>query len=128
MRGYRDFNFPAFDRAAGVLRDEGHVVFSPAERDRQHYGDDINNSKTGNLADIPQFNLREALLADLTWIVNEAEAIFLLSRWGGSLGARAELALAVALDLEVWEQEWDMNGMQWIHYTAEQAAEWFDNL
>ena len=38
MRGYPNFNFPAFDFAAAKLRAEGHQVFSPAERDRMAHG------------------------------------------------------------------------------------------
>lgn len=33
MRGYPDFNFPAFIAAAAWLRAAGHEVFNPAERD-----------------------------------------------------------------------------------------------
>jgi hypothetical protein len=41
MRGIPEFNFPAFHDAAARLRNEGHVVFNPAERDIARHGVDI---------------------------------------------------------------------------------------
>ena len=35
MRGYEDGNFPAFDRQARVLEEQGWIVINPAEMDRQ---------------------------------------------------------------------------------------------
>ena len=46
MRGYANFNFPAFNRAAKTLRGKDHVVFNPAEHDNQKHGTDIS---AGNL-------------------------------------------------------------------------------
>lgn len=104
MRGLPFFNFPAFDAAAEKLRSEGHVVFNPADRDREEHGDTVSDSPTGNLDDIKDtgFNLREALHADTSFICLEAEAIALLPGWMQSRGATAEYALARALDLEVF--------------------------
>jgi hypothetical protein len=98
MQGYKDFNFPAFMSAAQVLRDQGHNVFNPAERDTEAHGDTL-KSATGNLQDIKHtgFSLREALYHDTKFICLEADAIALLPGWEKSNGARAEHALAVAL-------------------------------
>lgn len=104
MRGYPEFNFPAFHAAAKKLRDEGHFVFSPAEKDIEHHGKDISqNNPTGSLelaTTTHGFSLRRALADDTQWICLEAEGIALLPGWEGSLGAKAELALAYALGLE----------------------------
>lgn len=109
MRGYSQFNFPAFDAAAEKLRAEGHEVFSPAERDRKKYGDNCAaNNATG---DEKQFEkefggtIRECLGVDLAWICAEAEAIALLPGWENSKGARAEAATAYALGLQVCNVE-----------------------
>lgn len=103
MRGIPEFNFPAFHRWTKMLREEGHEVFSPAERDNEHHGTDIaKGNATGDEQIAVQqhgFSLREALAADLAWICAEAEAIALLPGWEKSSGAGAEWATAKALDL-----------------------------
>jgi Domain of unknown function (DUF4406) len=101
MRGYADFNFPAFDEGAAKLRQLGHTVFNPAERDREVHGNDVNVSATGDLADVPQFSLRGALGADLAWICAHADAVVVLPGWDKSLGVAAEVATARALGLPV---------------------------
>lgn len=104
MRGYPDFNFPAFHVGARRLRDLGYEVFSPAERDIAAHGENVNASATGNLDDIKDtgFSLRDALAADTQWIALKADAVVVLPGWEESSGARAETALARALGLPVW--------------------------
>jgi len=103
MRGYKGYNFPAFDEAARKLRAQGHEVFNPADRDRQAHPDLDWNVMTGDMAtDFPAgspFSLRAALGDDTAWICREAEAIALLPGWDKSKGAYAENALGVALGL-----------------------------
>jgi hypothetical protein len=105
MRGHPKFNFPTFHEATDTLRAAGHFVFSPAEEDIRRHGTDIsigNHFGDEALAAAEhKFNLRVALLADLTWIVQHAECIALLPGWEKSKGARAEKAVADALDLEI---------------------------
>ena len=101
MRGYENFNFPAFDFAAAKLRQDGHEVFSPAERDRLIHGPKLENNKTGDEVEAEKtvgFSLRDALATDMDWIARNADAIALLPGWEKSSGAQAELALAKALD------------------------------
>jgi hypothetical protein len=110
MRGKPQFNFPAFHRAAAMLRAAGHEVFSPAERDERVYGKEFALlNTTGDEALSVQnsgFSLREALEADTQYICRHAEGIALLPGWNKSKGAQAELALAKALGLEViWLEE-----------------------
>jgi hypothetical protein len=105
MRGYPNFNFPAFHAAAAKLRGQGHVVFNPAEADNQKHGTDISaGNATGDVDQAARehgFSLREALGADLAWICANAEAIALLPGWMHSDGAFAEKAVADALGLEI---------------------------
>lgn len=106
MRGIPNFNFPAFDKAAKALREEGHHVFSPADHDRNKNGDRIEDNPTGDekLAEATVgFSLRHALAADLAYICLEADAIALLPGWRNSKGATAEHATAVALGHTVIE-------------------------
>jgi hypothetical protein len=105
MRGIPEFNFPAFHAGASRLREIGHIVFSPAERDIAVTGVDISKGNaTGDnaLAEAQHgFNLREALKDDLEFICLEADGIALLPGWQNSKGAIAERATALALGLLV---------------------------
>jgi hypothetical protein len=99
-----EFNFPAFHDAADFLKEQGHEVFNPAERDVERYGEDFSkNNPTGNPSLVPErygFSLRDALAEDLDWICRNADAIALLPGWEQSKGARAEHATAYALNLQ----------------------------
>lgn len=106
MQNYPEFNFPAFNSRTKELRDQGHEVFNPAERDiERHGGVDISKgNSTGSLEQAVTnhgFNLREALRDDLVYICQTADAIALLPGWENSKGARAEHATAVALGLKI---------------------------
>lgn len=107
MRGIPYFNFPAFHAAAKELRDAGHFVFSPAERDQREHGEGFGmDNITGDekfAAATHGFSLRKALAEDLSWICLEADAIALLPGWGDSKGAKAEYRTALALGLMVIE-------------------------
>lgn len=103
MRGYPEFNFPAFTDAEQALRSmfPDATIFSPARRDLEHGFDPIGLWGTENLAALG-FDLREALAADTDWITRHATHIVLLPGWEVSSGARAEHALAAALGHEIW--------------------------
>jgi hypothetical protein len=105
MRGIPEFNFPAFHIGAAQLREAGHIVFSPAERDIAVTGVDISKGNaTGDnaLAEAQHgFNLREALKDDLEFICLHADGIALLPGWTNSKGAQAKVATARALGLMV---------------------------
>ena len=104
MRGIKNFNFPAFHEAEGILQSHGFETFNPARRDEEKYGPAVGQSETGNLADtasVTGFNLREALAADCDWIAKEATAIVVLPGWEKSKGAQAEVALGRAIGLDI---------------------------
>jgi hypothetical protein len=87
MRGHPDENVEKFNEYARELEMEGHKVFNPAQECP------------------PGTDIRECFEKDYTWICRNAEVLTLMSGWKQSRGARAEQALAVALDLEIWYPE-----------------------
>lgn len=105
MSGLPNFNSPAFDYAAKKLREQGYVVFSPAEWDREVYGEGIKQNLTGDIAVAASagFSLQETMEADTRWICRHATAIALLPGWEKSKGVGVELALARYLGLTVIE-------------------------
>ena len=108
MSGYKGFNFDAFHAAEKYLRSAGYSPFNPAKRDIGVYGKEIAENPNGDQAVASEnvgFNLREALKADMSWLCDHAEAIYMLQGWEKSMGARAEHALAVALGLKTIYQE-----------------------
>ncbi|MGD9724365.1 MAG: DUF4406 domain-containing protein [Pirellulales bacterium] len=105
MTGIPYFNFPAFMKAARMLRDLGHEVFNPAENDINKAGRDFFvDCPTGREEQIEStvgFTRRQALADDMAFICLEAEGIALLPGWSRSSGACAERATAIALGLTV---------------------------
>lgn len=108
MRGIAEFNFPAFNSVAKSLRDRGHFVFNPAERDTERHSG-VNIGKGNATGSVEQaaaehgFSLRHALRDDMEFICLEADAVALLPGWEKSKGAQAEKATADALGLRVFE-------------------------
>ena len=102
MRGYEDFNFPAFDRQARVLRDQGWAVINPAEMDRK-YGspssDPMEYDPVTSYED-REF-MRQALERDMKAICCDCTSVYMMSGWEKSRGAVAEWHLAKALGLPI---------------------------
>lgn len=93
MRGYPQFNFPAFDAGAAALRAAGHEVFNPADHDREVIAVD---GRT-----VAELTIRECMRADTAWICDNADGIAVLPGWEKSSGANAEVALACAIGIPV---------------------------
>jgi len=102
MRGKESFNFPAFHKAADVLREQGWTVFNPAEMDEANGFDFTGLTGDEDVSSIG-FSLREALAADLAFITERADAVAVLPGWENSTGARAEVATARALGIPVFD-------------------------
>ena len=90
MRGYPDFNYPAFHEAAAELRGVGYSVFNPAE------------AFDGDQSLPPSTYLRH----DFEEIVQNSEAMVLLPGWQESAGARVEVQIARAIQLPVYEYDY----------------------
>ncbi len=93
MRGYPEFNFPAFDAARDELLEVGYDVISPADIDRT--AGDTNNG------DQCRFALRDFWSMYFIKTNEKGSAIFLLKGWEKSIGATAEKALADWMGLGV---------------------------
>lgn len=101
MRGYPQFNFPAFHEGTKRLKAVGYEVFSPAQSDLDNGFDPANMTGTHEDLDQAGFNLRDALTADLSWICQNADAVVVLQGWEESKGAQAEVHTAYALSIPV---------------------------
>lgn len=110
MTGRPLWNFQAFADAATALYQDGWLPVSPAQVD-----EDLGVAQVTRVYDettdrlrivdvqLEGFDYREALRRDLEF-VEDCEAIYLLSGWDESLGARIELDRAHALGLQIlWE-------------------------
>jgi Domain of unknown function (DUF4406) len=104
MVGIPGLGFEAFDEGAALLRILGHTVFNPADHDRDN-GFDPGNEYLGTYADIDAsgFNRREALRADLNWIMLNSQAMILVDEnWVTSPGTIAEIAAHQSIFLPVF--------------------------
>ena len=97
MRNFPLFNFPAFDKAAAELREQGHDVFSPADHERDNGFDESKPLEENS------YTLRDAMLADLTYIITQAQAVVVLPDWESSRGAVAEVHTAFCIGVPVYE-------------------------
>lgn len=85
MSGYENFNFPAFEEAAYILRELGHDVFSPHE---QGWGNGDPDTGTVSEEEYQEF-LREDFKQ-----VSQADVVYVLPGWEGSRGAMREIQVA----------------------------------
>lgn len=94
MRGYPEFNKPAFMRADKILSDLGHTVFNPVTLDEAH-GISL-DGLTGDMDELNLTNkeLRDIITRDLAAVL-ECDAVYMLRGWERSEGAKAEHAVAV---------------------------------
>ena len=98
MRGIPFFNHPAFEAATHALRDKGWIVVSPHEKDIE-LGLEI---PTDGATDK---KLRDFPIGDDLKAVAESDAVFVLSGWEGSEGARLEVDVAHRLGVPVIRYE-----------------------
>lgn len=104
MRGLPEYNFPLFLKAATDLRLAGLEVFNPAEQDLDR---GFEYEGTTGFEPLPTLglDLREAMADDMAYISGVADAVVTLPGWEESPGASAEVALALALGLMVFEYD-----------------------
>ena len=101
MRGYKDFNFPAFDECQHYLELAGFHVVNPAEQDRINGFDPTGLNGEDYELEALDFDLREALSRDFDWIINHVDAVVMLPGWEKSRGATTEKFVAELVGVEV---------------------------
>lgn len=89
MAGYPDFNFPAFASAAQELRDSGVTIVSPHELILSQEPD-------------PKKEGLDYLANDFAVMSRDCQGIILLKGWPMSVGAKAELNIALVLKWPVY--------------------------
>ncbi len=102
MRGYEDYNYPAFDDRANMLEGAGWNIVNPAALDRDQgkpMSDPMSFSPDTNYED-HEF-MRMALKRDMVAICDECTAIYMMRDWEKSRGAKAEWHLAKAMGLDI---------------------------
>ena len=95
MRGKPHFNYPAFMRAEKQLRALGYEVINPATMGDAYGTPEQLNADPKLLRKLMDAELRE---------IAKCNAIYLLRGWEKSVGARAELAMALAFDTAIMQQ------------------------
>lgn len=99
MTGIDKYNFPAFDAAAQDLRDMGFHPVSPADIDRAHGFDPTDPREQAEM----HTNLRDIISRDVSALL-DCDGLALLPGWQRSLGARAEVAVALwRRDMRFWD-------------------------
>jgi hypothetical protein len=95
MRGYKNFNFEAFDSLSAYIDECGDDPINPAEHDREVYPDieTWEGFAAGDIGKCPKFVLADALRWDLEQVC-KADAIALLPGWEKSSGANHERYMA----------------------------------
>ena len=95
MRGLPDFNYPTFKQYAQAHRNVGWDVENPAEIGERYGTPEQINADPAMLAAV--------MAADLH-ALETCDAVFLLDGWHKSVGARKELAAALAYGLKIYIQ------------------------
>jgi nucleoside 2-deoxyribosyltransferase len=95
MRGYPDYNYPAFHKAAEWLRSEGFIVWSPAEHEPP-------KPTHADPAWAETLWMRSIIREDLDALMG-CDTIALLPNWEKSIGASVEWAVAYWAKLNMYE-------------------------
>lgn len=94
MSGLKQFNFPAFDRAASVLRKRGYKIVSPAELDDKKTRKQALASKDGHPGK-QKHTWGDFLARDVKLVADKVQGIVLMPGWTRSRGARLEAFVAL---------------------------------
>lgn len=124
MRGLAGCNFKEFDKFSGKLRDLlGWEVLSPAEHDRETYGDRLDRTIDCSDDEIGEFfDLQEAMAWDLS-AIERSDLVVVLPFWKKSRGVESEMAHAelhgkpilLLTDFGLWDPKAEDYVLKWRH-------------
>ena len=97
MRGYKRWNFDAFDEAERRWKEAGHTPISPARIARM-----MGIDPDGSEEQVTEEFVRTIMKIDIEMIY-ACDAIALLPGWEASAGVTVELALALYLGLKIYD-------------------------
>ena len=105
MRGLYRFNYKAFDEAKETLRSAGWEVFNPIDFDRGvgFNPETLPEDTDWNDPAAIGFSVEDAITRDVA-AIQQSDAIYRLTGWQKSKGARAEHALAEWRGIEIYYQ------------------------
>ena len=102
MRGIEKYNFPAFDDAAERLYNEGWDPVNPADLDRAMGYDPDEVHADSDWDQIPESMSMSTIVRKDLDALQQCDALYLLKGWERSKGAKAELAVAMWLGMEIF--------------------------
>ena len=91
MTGYAKYNFPKFDLWEKKLAKMGWDPVNPARISRRYKAVDIENNR----------HVFERMIEEQLVELRRCQAILLFNGWWASVGAKRELAVALAMNLEI---------------------------
>ena len=102
MRGYKDLNFPEFNKWARILRKKDHEVVNPAELDKE--SKELADTTMGQLEVMSKEERKKiyklCMKRDLQHLLT-CDAVVLLEGWQDSVGALLELKVALNTGLKI---------------------------
>lgn len=94
MKGYVNFNFDLFDQIERKLVSLGYTVINPANISRYYMKNVINNK----IIYKKDFDYDGMIKEELTQLIENCDAIYLLPGWENSQGSKHELKIALQHD------------------------------
>jgi hypothetical protein len=98
MTGIEQWNFPAFDRVADILRSAGHTPVSPADIDRARGFDPT-------CKEVPAWFVMKLVAREDIEAISNCAGIAMLPGWERSAGATAEAHYAHRIGLQFYDAE-----------------------
>jgi hypothetical protein len=103
MSGIPQFNYPAFHRIAGKLREMGYTIQSPAELDTEAQQAEALASPDGVVhGTVGGLTWGDTLAKDVKLISDVVDGIIAMPTWYKSKGARLEIFVAHLCKKPVW--------------------------